>query len=58
MWGIRGAGRGRDFVDIVNKIPPPRGAKRPGGAAESDARGTFKGLLLTMIGEEGVEETP
>ena len=30
------------FSGNLLKIPPPRGAKRPGGAAEGGARGYFQ----------------
>ena len=37
------------------KIPPPRGAKRPRGAAEGGARGIFKEVLWKIAGEGGCE---
>ena len=36
------------FSGISLKMPPPRGAKRPGGAAEGGARGIFSEIQLNM----------
>ena len=44
-----------DFFGNFSKIPPPQGAKRPGGAAEGGDRGIFE-KFLKRLGPRGPGE--